>query len=146
MMHSLDMEWVARTETAAAARWAVQTYLDEAGWPQSGRTELVSAVSEAVTNAVQHAYSGSDSGTVKVRAHILTGPNGSRRICIRVTDHGSWCQPTHSTRGGLSRMRAVTAHLSIQGNATGTRVTMISHPEPAIPPECSTTKTRAIFA
>jgi anti-sigma regulatory factor (Ser/Thr protein kinase) len=131
----LDAELITEPRAAAFARRRIGALLDELGWSSAGRADLVLAVSEAVTNCLQHAYPGSGTGSIFLQANTLAGPNGTRRLCINVIDHGMWnpSMPQHS-RGGLSIMRAATARMTIHSDALGTRVTMISGPEPAPSP------------
>ena len=50
----------ARPESPRAARNQVRAWLDAASWPTDLIHDLVYAVNEAVTNAVEHAYSPGD--------------------------------------------------------------------------------------
>lgn len=90
------------------------------------------AVSEAVTNAAEHAYPRGEPGPVEIGARVMAGPNGTRRICVSVADRGRWCDPLSGRRRrGLVLMRAACAHVAVHGDACGTRVMLISWPETA---------------
>lgn len=136
MRTQVHEELVASADAASLARRLIGQLLDELGWSDTGRVDVLLAVNEAVTNASKHAYPPGVKGPVLLDAHTLTGPNGVRRLCVRVTDHGSPAADkpavTEGTRKrptGLAIMRATSAHMSLRSDATGTRVTMISAPE-----------------
>ena len=129
----LHEKLISKPDAALAARRRLGGVLQELGWSQCGRIDLMLAVSEAVTNSYQHAYSRSRPGPIYLQAHTLTGPNGTRRFCVTVSDHGNWlASGPRRRRGGLAIMRATTAHMTIHSDALGTRVTMMSAPDPPV--------------
>ena len=66
--------------------------------------DILIAVSEAVANVIEHAYSPGDAGDVEVE--LL---RDGAQVTLRVRDHGSWnLLPAPGDRGrGLPLMRAV---------------------------------------
>jgi anti-sigma regulatory factor (Ser/Thr protein kinase) len=114
------------------ARYLLRSWLDGLGWPAENADDLVLAVSEAVSNAVEHAYPAGRHGTVVLWADLLWGPNGTRRVLLTVTDHGAWHEPhpgDRRPRWGLRLIRAVTDRIDLRGSAAGTRLKAISRPE-----------------
>lgn len=112
----------------------MRAWLDQHGWPAEGSADLVLAVNEAVSNAVDHAYPDDDAtATVDVQLRVVAA-EGHRWIEAVVRDHGRW-QPPPATRTsgghGLPVMRACTAALRIDTGPDGTRVYLSSHPVPA---------------
>ncbi|HEX6403258.1 MAG TPA: ATP-binding protein [Pseudonocardiaceae bacterium] len=66
--------------------------------------DIVLAVSEAVSNAIEHAYLDQPAGVMEVRGGIEATPGGQRRVTIIVRDHGSWRPPTS---GNENRRRGI---------------------------------------
>lgn len=133
---ALQQHLPANTGAPRLAGEHLRAWLTQQDWPSEDTADLVAAVSEAVTNAVEHAYLDErPDHHVTVAAAVLRGPNsdGTRRVVISVTDRGSWRPPPARPefRGrGLARIRALTASLELTANATGTRVKLISRPTP----------------
>jgi serine/threonine-protein kinase RsbW len=87
------------------------------------RDALVFAASEAVTNAIEHAYRDVAAGLVWVSATM-----GSDGVVLRVTDHGSWRPPgQQEDRGrGLLLLDKLMDDVEVE-HETGTTVTMRKH-------------------
>jgi serine/threonine-protein kinase RsbW len=83
----------------------------------------VFACSEAVTNAIEHAYRDVAAGLVWVSARM-----GSDGVLLRVTDHGRWRPPGElEDRGrGLLLLDKLMDALEVDHEA-GTTVTMRKH-------------------
>jgi anti-sigma regulatory factor (Ser/Thr protein kinase) len=66
-------------------------------------------VSEAVSNAVEHAYLDQPFGVVEIRGGVETTLGGQRQVTVIVRDHGRW-RPTpmhdENRRRGIPIMRA----------------------------------------
>jgi serine/threonine-protein kinase RsbW/stage II sporulation protein AB (anti-sigma F factor) len=83
--------------------------------------DLQLAVSEAVTNAIQHG--GRDRGEVLVEARLV-----GRELRVSVSDHGGGMRPRADSPGlglGLPIMAAVSDHFEVVSDAAGTRVNMV---------------------
>lgn len=118
----------------SAVRRRFRRWLDALAWPEVDTEDLLLAVSEAVSNASDHAYAHQERGEVVVEARCVRGGNGSRRVVITVSDHGAWRPPPvrhENRRRGVPLMRACTESVDIWGSTAGTRVRMISRPVPA---------------
>jgi anti-sigma regulatory factor (Ser/Thr protein kinase) len=113
-------------------------------WPSGQSEDLVLALSEAVSNSIEHGY-GVHAGqappdlaeaTVEVRARVLVEESGRRRIALTVRDHGRWREPigpAHFRGHGLSIIRACADRFSIDGNAGGTTLTLVTRAAPPSP-------------
>lgn len=103
------------------------------------------AVSEAVTNAVEHAYLDQPPGVVEVRGGIEATSCGERRVTVIVRDHGRWLvAPTDDKHrhGGIALMRACTDTVTIgqpDDSRVGTWVVLRSRPVPAPAPDTPNT-------
>lgn len=133
-MRALHLHLPVHAGSPARARRQLRRWLAGVGWPPEDAEDLVLAVDEALANAAEHAYAGSDPQsrkTEQIEPHVadMAGPQGVHRAVVTVTDRGKWRTQTVSPsfRGrGLPMMRAFTDSLEINTTAAGTRVKMIS--------------------
>lgn len=114
-------------QSVRRVREALLHWLRSAGWPDEQRDSLVFAVSEAVSNSIEHAYATCD-GDVTVEAHEES--RGSRRqIITSITDHGIW-RPVPSDdegrRRGIPLMHAFAETVEIERSDSGTTVHIAS--------------------
>lgn len=136
----LDVDLAAHWVAASLARDRTQLWLEANRWPPGQTDELVLAVSEAVSNSVEHGYlvppeSLDHPGMVRLRGRITTADDGFRTAVLVVSDDGSWKEPDHKPeRGmGLLLMRACAEALQVDGSFNGTRVELVSRPVPPLP-------------
>ena len=129
---------VANLTAAAGVRARLGAWLAAHAWPLAQRDDLVLAVSEAVSNSVEHGFgvrpdvTGQD-GVVEVAAEITT-TDDERRVEITVRDRGGWRTAPRTRahrRHGIPIMKACVAECMIDGTAAGTTVLLRSHPVPA---------------
>lgn len=95
--------------TPSVVRQRVREWLAAWSWPGDLLDDIVLAVSEAVSNSVEHAYLGQSPGIVEVRGGIETTPDCRHQVMIIVRDHGRWrSPPSHheNRRRGIPLMRA----------------------------------------
>lgn len=132
----------ASAEALAAVRHRLRRWLTGLDWPADAATDILFAVNEAVTNAVEHAYPAEPAGaTVEISGSVEIdvpgdGRVGTRRVRVWVRDHGRWRDDVHDrsdvsrARGrGLGMMDAMTAELVVWASAsTGTTVVLVSEP------------------
>lgn len=111
----------------SVVRHCVQHWLRAMTWPGPDAEELAFAISEAVSNSIEHAYRDLHVGRVTVD---LTRAVDPRAMHVVVTDFGSWRpqRPDPARGNGLAMMNAVVAWMRIDTDNTGTRVTMCSAP------------------
>ena len=91
------------------ARHQVRRWLSTLSWPAAQLEDIVLAVSEAVTNAIEHAYVNQLPGVVEVRGVVEALVSGLHRVTVIVRDYGCWrLAPTPDEHGhhGISIMRA----------------------------------------
>jgi len=99
-------------------------FASEAGAPEELARAVALAVSETVTNAVIHAYAGTEPGPVRVRCRV-----DEERLVVEVADDGWGIAARHDSPGighGLAMVGAVARSLDIASRAggAGTVVTM----------------------
>ncbi|MBW0102720.1 ATP-binding protein [Pseudonocardia sp. KRD291] len=112
--------WPADTEHLGDIRARTRSWLTRLGLRQDGVADVVLAVNEAVSNAIEHAYRDSAGGTVE-----LTFAADAGTVCVDVVDHGHWRapRPGRSGRGhGLPIMCGVVDSVSVVDHRPGTRV------------------------
>ena len=121
----------------SVARDGVRRWLAAWAWPAYELVDIVLAVSEAVTNAIEHAYLDQSPGVVEVRGGVEATPGGQRRVTVIVRDHGRWRRaPTddeHRHRG-IPLMRGCMETVTIgqpDDDRVGTWVVLRSR---AVPP------------
>lgn len=134
---TLAADWVA----PSIARDRVERWLRALRWPPAQVEELVLALSEAVSNSVEHGYLVpphvvDHPDVVEIAMRVRTAADGYRRAELVVRDHGSWREPdtTRTTRGhGTLIMRTCTDEIDIDGRPDGTTVVLLSRPVPPAP-------------
>ena len=117
-------------------RGGLNAWLEGLRWPEPDRVDAVLAISEACTNAVQHAYTPGEPGDVEVVGRLVLGP-ADRRIVVVVRDEGRWRDRTAGPGYGLRAVHECMAEVRIRHDAGGTVVTMTSRPAPLLdgPPD-----------
>lgn len=112
--------WPATPRQLSVIRHLVCGWLYPLGLNVEETADLVLAVDEAVSNAVEHAYGGGEHGTVELM--LWTEPG---TLCIEVVDHGTWKTPPAKIpyRGrGIHVMRSLADSVLIHFDGRGTRV------------------------
>lgn len=116
---SVDLELPAEPACVRHARDAVAEVARDVGAPVD---DVRLAVSEAVGNAVSHAFRGVSQGIVRVRAE----PDGDRLI-VTVSDDGTGMRPNPKTKGmgmGIPLMTKLALDARFDTSDSGTTVTM----------------------
>jgi anti-sigma regulatory factor (Ser/Thr protein kinase) len=139
----LTAEWVA----PSIARDRIRRWLSAHRWSPAELQDLVLAVSEAVSNSVEHGYRISPEeaaerplvprGTIELHGELVSDSDGTRTVEFTIRDHGRWAIPAEArgSRGhGMTIMRACAAEVSIDQTPAGTTVVLRSWPLPARAP------------
>lgn len=117
-MRRLTGSWLGVPASVAEARAAVAGFAATAGATSEGIAAVKVAVSEAVTNAVLHAYLDAPSaGLVHVEAECE-----AQRLRVRVTDEGRGMLPRSDSPGiglGLPLIAQMTQAFEVRSGAAG---------------------------
>jgi serine/threonine-protein kinase RsbW len=115
------IDWPAEYAQLAAIRAEAHRRLASLDLPDDAKHDLVLAVNEAATNAIEHAYLP---GAVNPRVELAFWlDDGS--LFFAVIDHGTWREPPIGPRGrgfGLDMMRRLVTDVEIDHDGRGTRV------------------------
>jgi anti-sigma regulatory factor (Ser/Thr protein kinase) len=120
----LDLVVPALPQSLRDIRMAMRRWLSEVGAAPRAVADLLVAVGEACTNAIEHAY-GPDGGTVTVRMELQV-PD----VLATVRDTGCWRPPPEENRGrgrGTQFMRKCSDDFQIDHGPTGTNVVIRRH-------------------
>jgi serine/threonine-protein kinase RsbW len=124
--------WAAEPDSLAVARHAVAAWLRERDTTDPPLGEIEVAVSEAVTNAVLHAYRGAEPGEVRVTVRVLRD-----EVEIVVEDDGRGMLPRTDSPGlglGLPLIATMSDRFDAESApGSGTRVSMSFLREPPGP-------------
>ena len=113
---SLVLEIPASPDAIRSARAAVRRFSERSGVGDPGVVAL--AVSEAITNAVMHAYRGADTGTIDVTAEHPPDDG----LVVTVRDRGQGLTPRSNSPGyglGLPMVAQLTTALEIAPASDG---------------------------
>ena len=114
--HTLTAEYPAEPESVARARHAISEFAAAAGADRKQIDAVRLAASEAVTNAVLHAYRG-EPGNVQVTAAVVAD-----ELWVLVSDDGCGLEPRPDGTGlglGLALIAQVSDELSVVPRASG---------------------------
>ena len=117
LMESLELELPAEPESVAEARHAAARLARHFG---ADEADVKIAVSEAVGNAVLHAYRGNASGTVTVKGSRVRG-----KLVFVITDAGVGMSPNPDSPGlhlGIPLIGRVAEEMRIDADADGTAI------------------------
>ena len=117
LIEKLDLELPAQPESVAEARHAAVRLARFYGADES---DVKIAVSEAVGNAVLHAYRGEDEGTVVLRGSLVRG-----KLVFEVADSGVGMSPNPASPGlhlGIPLIGKVTEDMRIDAGPNGTSI------------------------
>jgi anti-anti-sigma factor len=127
----LHIERPAEVGTVRAMRRRLGGWLSQLDPLLRSRDALLLAVTEIITNAVEHAYPSGRSGAVTLEASV----SGTGELSCRIVDHGTWRAPDPATpwRGqGLMVAAQVVEQLQVQhlpqdaADPPGTRGTVVT--------------------
>lgn len=119
LITELDLELPARPESVGRARHEAARLAAACG---ADETNVKIGVSEAVGNAVLHAYRGDLDGPIRLRGSLR-----GKRLVIVVTDQGVGMSPDPGSSGlglGLPLIGTVAEDMRVVGGPQGTTISM----------------------
>jgi anti-sigma regulatory factor (Ser/Thr protein kinase)/putative methionine-R-sulfoxide reductase with GAF domain len=117
--HDLDLHLPADPKILAEIRLVLRRWLRHHGADDGQTMEITLAVSEACTNAIEHAYSPAPA-EFNLRAIADDG-----QVTFVVADGGRWRAPRGDDRGrGLTIIRAAMDDVEVNSSETGTEIVM----------------------
>jgi serine phosphatase RsbU (regulator of sigma subunit)/anti-sigma regulatory factor (Ser/Thr protein kinase)/anti-anti-sigma regulatory factor len=129
---ALRMRLAAEPAALAALRQRLAAWLDNAGVTVADATSVLQATGEAVTNAVEHAYTPGEDAWVEVRAQLTR----ASEVRVVVRDGGAWRDPATGAGGrgrGMLLMREQVDDVTVSSDDEGTTITLTRRVErPAV--------------
>lgn len=117
----LSMRFDADVDHLAPSRDALRVWLAQAGVEPDQIQYVLTAVGEAVANAIEHGYRDQRVGTVSLRATAVVDA-----LHVTVVDGGTWKTPSNvpgANRGrGITLMRGLVEDITIRSTEAGTTV------------------------
>jgi anti-sigma regulatory factor (Ser/Thr protein kinase) len=125
---ALELELPAAPSSLKPLRIAMRRWLEHIRAGRQATADLLVAVGEACSNAIEHAY-GPSGGSVSV-CLSFEPPD----VIALVVDTGRWREPRGRFRGrGITLMRALSDEVTIDRSDTGTRVRIRRTTEEGVP-------------
>lgn len=126
-----EMHFSAVPLVAPIARSFLHRFCDEYGLTNSQRFSLITAVGEAVANAVEHAYHGEIPGQLIMRTAV-----DNESISVEVEDHGRWrpFQRREERGRGIVLMHELMDHVRITSAQNHTMIRLVMNRTAAEPP------------
>ncbi|WP_214405127.1 ATP-binding protein [Pseudonocardia lacus] len=90
---TISMVLMADPVSLSVVRQRFRVWLADLAWPDEEVDDIVLAVNEAVSNAVEHADAPGFASEVRVAARQFSESDGGRRIVVGVSDNRRWCPP-----------------------------------------------------
>jgi len=118
-------------------RRSLREWLEALAWPEPDLDDVVIAVNEACTNAIEHAYPPENPGHVLIAGSLVHTGN-QRHVTLVVQDQGRWRPEPVIPRyrgHGLTVMRGCMRTVDVARSVEGTGVTLTSF---AVPPSDGT--------
>ncbi|MBF6074196.1 ATP-binding protein [Nocardia beijingensis] len=116
----LELDFPAEAVQLATVRHTLQEWLAQCGMAAAPAYDVLLAVGEACTNAVEHGHHG-DGGVVRLRASI-----DGDQLRVTIADSGRWKKPDPQAdplRGrGMPLIRALIPEVTVTTGDTGTVV------------------------
>ncbi len=126
VLPSVNLTIAAAAEEVQGARTALRRFLEGTQLSEEQRFGVLVAAGEAIINAIEHAYVGTEAGGIAVTAHADDGD-----VIVEVTDRGSWQfdKRDSAQRGyGLPLMHAYADVVDVERTRAGTRVRLSARP------------------
>ena len=121
--------WPAEARHLTAIRAQIRRWLRPLHLTPADEHDIVTAVNEAASNAIEHAYTPASSDDTVQLTYVVDQAG----MCFEVVDHGTWRTPSSQDNGrgrGFPIMRRLIDSVVVHLDAGGTRI-VLRHPLPA---------------
>jgi anti-sigma regulatory factor (Ser/Thr protein kinase) len=121
----LELHFPAQLDQLGPARWALRDWLSHAGVSAEQTMDVLVAVGEAVSNAIEHGHRDAPGGIVTVQATALVD-----RLQLTIADSGSWKDldaiPLRHRGRGIKLMQGLMHDVAItKGHSGGSGTTVV---------------------
>jgi anti-sigma regulatory factor (Ser/Thr protein kinase) len=118
----------------SVVRERFRRWLDAHYWPQTEVDDVVMAVNEAVTSAVEHTHPSAVGAEVRVAARQYAEPDGGRRVIVAVAGGEQWTPEPEGFEGpGLLMIHACMDAIEVARDVDGTTMLLTSAKVPPQP-------------
>jgi anti-sigma regulatory factor (Ser/Thr protein kinase) len=129
----ISMVLMADPVSLSVVRERFRRWLDGLCWPPREVDDIVMAVNEAVTSAVEHTHPAAVGAEVRVAARRYAEPDGWRRVLVAVAGGEHWTPEPEDFEGpGLLMIHACMDAVEVTREADGVTMLLTSAKVPPI--------------
>ena len=129
----ISMVLMADPVSLSVARQRFRRWLAALRWPPREVDDVVMAVNEAVTSAVEHTHPSAIGAEVRVAARQYAEPDGGRRVLVAVAGGEHWTPEPEDFEGpGLLMIHACMDAIEISREADGVTMLLTSAKVPPL--------------
>jgi anti-sigma regulatory factor (Ser/Thr protein kinase) len=129
----ISMVLMADPVSLSVVRERFRRWLGALYWPPREGEDVVMAVNEAVTSAVEHTHPSAIGAEVRVAARQYSEPDGGRRILVAVAGGEHWTTEPHGFEGpGLLMIHACMDAVEVAREADGVTMLLTSAKVPPL--------------
>lgn len=130
----ISMVLMADPVSLSVVRERFNRWLRALHWPGREIDDVVMAVNEAVTSAVEHTHPAAMGAEVRVAARQYAEPDGGRRVLVAVAGGEHWTPEPDGFEGpGLLMIHACMDAIEVSREADGTTMLLTSAKVPPLP-------------
>ncbi|GAA0939642.1 ATP-binding protein [Pseudonocardia zijingensis] len=123
----ISMVLMADPVSLSVVRERFRRWLSSLYWPEREVDDVVMAVNEAVTSAVEHTHPAAIGAEVRVAARKYDEPDGGRRVLVAVAGGEHWTpEPTGFEGPGLLMIHACMDAIEVSREDDGTTMLLTS--------------------
>jgi anti-sigma regulatory factor (Ser/Thr protein kinase) len=130
----ISMVLMADPVSLSVVRERFNRWLRALHWPVREIDDVVMAVNEAVTSAVEHTHPAAMGAEVRVAARQYAEPDGGRRVLVAVAGGEHWTPEPDGFEGpGLLMIHACMDAIEVSRETDGTTMLLTSAKVPPLP-------------
>ncbi len=129
----ISMVLMADPVSLSVVRERFRRWLGVLCWPAAEVDDVVMAVNEAVSSAVEHTHPSAIGAEVRVAARCYDEPDGGRRVIVAVAGGEHWTPEPHSFEGpGLLMIHSCMDAIEVSREAGSTTMLLTSAKVPPL--------------